>query len=81
MGKWIRDQKEGETIMKVFEYTYYDRWGAGQGIVIAESEEGAIALMREPYSADKITSELFPELVFEEIDVTKSQVIDHSWCE
>lgn len=67
--------------MKVYSYTYYERWGAGQGIVIAESIEDAIKMMLEPYSSDHTVEDLFPELAFEEIDITKSQVIDHSWCE
>ena len=67
--------------MKVFKYEYFEDWGAGQGIVIADNEEMAIEMMRKPYSKDKKTSDLFPELTFEEIDITKPQVIDHSWSE
>jgi len=66
--------------MKIFEYTYNIRWGEGQGIVIAESIEEADRMLREPYREEDRSS-LFPGLIFEEIDITKSQVIDHSWVE
>jgi hypothetical protein len=64
--------------MKVYKYTYLIRWGEGQGIVIAESIEDADKMLREPYREQDRPS-LFPELDFEEIDITKPQVIDHSW--
>jgi hypothetical protein len=67
--------------MKVYRYEYYESWGDGQGIVIAESEEHAIELMRAPYSSEYSKEKLFPDLIFEEIDITKPQVIDHSWTE
>jgi ribosome-binding factor A len=70
----------GDLIMKVYAYTYYDSWGAGQGIVVAESIEDADKMLREPHS-EKVRQSLFPELRFEEIDITKPQVIDHSWSE
>jgi hypothetical protein len=67
--------------MKVFRYEYYEEWGNGAGIVIAESIEDARKMMREPYPLDKTVEELFPNLEFEEIDITKPQVIDQSWTE
>lgn len=80
--KWRAEiDEKNRTNLKVFEYTFFERWGNGQGIVIAESVDEAIKMMRKPYSDDKSVSELFPELVFEEVDITKKQVIDHSWCE
>jgi len=67
--------------MKVFEYEYYERWGNGAGIVIAESIEDAKVMMRSPYPPDKTVEMLFPELEFTEVDITKPQVIDHSYAE
>lgn len=67
--------------MKVYVYSYYESWGAGQGIVIAESIDEAIKLMKAPYDPTSTVKELFPDLEFEEIDISKPQVIDHSWCE
>lgn len=68
--------------MKVFKYDYYEPWGAGQGIVIAESIDDAKKLMHAPYSqSDKTFEQIFPNLIVEEVDITKPQVIDHSWCE
>jgi hypothetical protein len=67
--------------MKAFRYEYYEKWGNGAGIVIAESIEDAKKMMREPYPLDKTVEELFPNLEFEEIDITKPQVIDQSWTE
>jgi hypothetical protein len=67
--------------MKVFEYEYYERWGNGAGIVIAESIDDAKAMMKEPYPFHKTIEELFPDLEIKEVDITKPRVIDHSWCE
>jgi hypothetical protein len=67
--------------MKVFEFTYYERWGNGAGIVVAETTEDAIKLMCEPYPKDKTAAEMFPELEFTEIDITKPQVVDHTYTE
>lgn len=66
--------------MKAFRYEYFEAWGEGQGIVIAESIEDAIAMMVAPYS-DKSVDKLYPHLKFEEIDVTKPQVFDFTWTE
>ena len=65
--------------MKVFEYWYDETWGEGQGIVIAESEDEAIKMMMEDYDAP--IERVYPDLKFTEIDITKPQLIDHSWCE
>jgi hypothetical protein len=67
--------------MKVFKYEYWEEWGEGQGIVIAETQEEAIQMMREPYSKDKTVEQLFPHLTFEEVDITEPHVMDFSWCE
>jgi hypothetical protein len=67
--------------MKVYEYEYYEKWGNGTGIVIAESIEDAKILMRKPYPSKQTLESLFPNLKFKEIDITKPQVIDHSWTE
>lgn len=68
--------------MKIYEYEYYERWGNGVGVVIAESEEQAKQMMADPYSdSGKTLDELFPNLELREIDVNIARVIDHSWCE
>jgi len=67
--------------MKVFKYEYFERWGAGQGIVIAETTEDAIKMMCAPYSKDETAEKLFPELEFTEIDITKPQVFDFTYTE
>lgn len=67
--------------MKVYEYDYYISYGSGSGIVIAESVEEAIKLMCEEYSSEHTVQELFPDLELTEIDITKPQVIDHSYAE
>jgi hypothetical protein len=62
--------------MKIFEYSYGIRYGAGCGIVIAKTKELAIEMvMKNPYS------EPVEDLELKEIDKSVSQVIDHSWCE
>jgi len=67
--------------VKVFEFRYYERWGNGAGIVVAETIEDAKVMMKAPYGDDKTIEQIFPELEFEEIDITKPRVIDHTWTE
>lgn len=67
--------------MKIYEYEFYERWGNGAGIVIAESEEHAKEMMMAPYSSDKTVQEVFPLPTFKEIDPNVAQVLDHSWTE
>ena len=67
--------------MKVFKFEYYERWISVQGIVIADTIDAAKRMMRDPYPLDKTVEELFPNLRFEEIDVTKPRVIDMTYTE
>lgn len=68
--------------MKVYSFSYYERWGAGQGIVIAESIEDAITMMLEPsLPEDRNVEKLFPQLEFYEINITEPQFLDFSWRE
>ena len=61
--------------MKVWKYRYDISWGAGQGIVIAETKERARELIhKDPY--DKVEA-----LEIWEIDPTKEEIYDFSWME
>jgi len=61
--------------MKCFEYRYDIPYGNGCGIVFAKSELEACKMIKyRPYS------ELI-ELTITEIDMSKPQIIDHSWAE
>jgi hypothetical protein len=61
-------------MMKLFEYKYDLRYGNGQGVILANSMDEAEKMLREQIRS-------LPELEIEEIDITKPQVIDHSWEE
>jgi len=66
--------------MKVFKFKYYERWGAGQGIIIAETKEIAIKIMIAPYLPEPL-EEIFPKLELKEIDISTPCVLDFSWSE
>jgi len=61
-------------MLRLFEYTYDRNWGAGQGVILAHSKDEAEKMLREE-------RKFLPGLEIEEIDITKPQVIDHSWEE
>jgi len=73
--------------MKVFEYNYYERWGNGCGIIIAESVDHAKELLCKSYlekeekSIVEILDKEYPNIEFTEIDITEPQIIDHSYME
>jgi len=64
--------------MKCFEYEYFIQYGNGCGIVFAESKAEACKMIKcnPPYRHSELI-----DLEIKEIDVSKPQIIDHSWAE
>jgi hypothetical protein len=61
--------------MRMFKYEYSISYGCGCGVVLAESKRKAKQMIREnPYATTE-------DLEIEEIDISKSQLVDHSWSE
>lgn len=63
--------------MKIFTYSYYIPYGSGAGIVIAESKEEAIRMIKEkPYGTIEDG-----DLEVTEIDISKPLIVDMSCVE
>jgi hypothetical protein len=61
--------------MKLYRYTYYLPYGDGCGVVLAESKNEAKKMILErPYA-------IVRDLEIKEIDMSKKQILDHSWSE
>ena len=61
--------------LKLFNYEYDIPYGRGQGVILAKTKKEANELLHyAPYSP-------VINLELTEIDLSESQIIDHSWSE
>ena len=71
--------------MRLFEYSYHISYGNGCGIVIAESLEEAIEMMKQDAVSIKIRKatfeETYPDFEITEIDLSVKQIVDYSYEE
>lgn len=67
--------------MKVFQYDFDVEWGNGCGFVVAENIDNAKELITGDNGISHLDKSNMKSLSITEIDLTKKEIYDFSWCE